>query len=130
MQLCDTNVLSELTRREPNPGVLEWASGQTSLALSAVTLDEVYYGLSWRPVPRILEWFERFAQTRCDILPVTAEVAWVSGQLRGRFQARGETRSQADMMIAGTAQVHGFTLVTRNVRDFDGCGVPILNPFV
>jgi predicted nucleic acid-binding protein len=33
------------------------------------------------------------------------------------------------MFIAGTAQVHGLTVVTRNTRDFEGCGVPVLNPF-
>lgn len=99
------------------------------MALSVVTLDEVYYGLAWRPIPRILGWFEHFVVHRCDILPITAEVTWVSGQLRGRFQAQGETRSQADMMIAGTAQVHGLTLVTRNLEEFRGCGISILNPF-
>ncbi len=129
MQLCDTNVLGELTRREPNPGVLEWAGDHSSIALSVVTLDEIHYGLAWRPIPRIVAWFERFLERHCEILPVTAEVALASGQLRGRLQAQGETRVQSDMMIAGTAQVHGLTVVTRNVRHFDGCGIPVLNPF-
>ena len=35
----------------------------------------------------------------------------------------------ADMLIAATAQIHALTLVTRNVRDFDGCGIAVLNPF-
>lgn len=129
MHLCDTNVLSELTRHEPNPGVLSWVDGRSSLTVSVVTLDEILYGLAWRPVPRIVSWFDSFLERRCEIVSVTPEVARVSGQLRGRFQAKGETRTQADMMIAATAQILGFTLVTRNVRHFDGCGVPILNPF-
>ena len=49
--------------------------------------------------------------------------------LRGRFRAAGEQRTQADMLIAATVAAHGLTLVTRNNRDFDGCGIPVLNPF-
>ena len=42
---------------------------------------------------------------------------------------RGIVRDQADMLIAATAQVHQLTLVTRNTRDFEGCGIGLLNPF-
>ena len=129
MQLCDTNILSELIRRQPNPGVLAWADGMRTLAISAVTLDELVYGLAGRPVPRIVAWLDRFLADHCEIVPITAEVARVSGQLRGLFRASGDNRSQADMMIAATAKVHGYTLVTRNVRDFEGCGIVVLNPF-
>ena len=129
MHLWDTNVLSELTRREPNAGVLAWAEGETDLAISVVTLEEILYGLSWRPISRIIAWFDRFLEQHCEILPVTAEVARVSGQLRGSLQAAGKERSQADMLIAATASVHGLTVITRNVRHFDDCGVPVLNPF-
>lgn len=130
MYLCDTNVVSELTRREPNPGLLAWVEGMRSLTISVVTLEEILYGLAWRPVPRIVSWFDSFLERRCEIVSVTPEVARISGQLRGRFQAKGETRTQADMMIAATAQALGLTVVTRNVRHFDGCGVPVLSPFV
>lgn len=130
MYLCDTNVVSELTRREPNPGLLAWVEGVRSLTISVVTLEEILYGLAWRPVPRIVSWFDSFLERRCEIVSVTPEVARISGQLRGRFQAKGETRTQADMMIAATAQALGLTVVTRNVRHFDGCGVPVLSPFV
>lgn len=129
MTLCDTNVLSELVRRDPNPGVLRWAQETHSITLSVVTLEEITFGLAWRPVPRVTAWFDRFLDTRCEILPITTEVARVSGQLRGRLQAMGQTRTQSDMLIAATAKVAGLTLVTRNVRDFEDCGVPVLNPF-
>lgn len=130
MQLCDTNILSELTRREPNAGVLAWAQQTQILAISVVTLDEILYGLAWRPIPRIIAWFDQFFDRRCTILPVTEQIARVSGQLRGELQSRGETRTQADMMIAATAKVHGLVLVTHNVRDFELCGAPVLNPFL
>ena len=49
--------------------------------------------------------------------------------MRGQLQASGQTRTQADMLIAATAQIHALTIVTRNVRDFDGCGIGVLKPF-
>ncbi|HSG40226.1 MAG TPA: type II toxin-antitoxin system VapC family toxin [Thermoanaerobaculia bacterium] len=127
--LCDTNVLSELVRPQPNPGVAEWAQRVSSIAASVVTLEEVTYGLAWKPNLRIQSWFASFFEDFAEILPVTVEIADRAGWLRGTLQARGKTRTQADMLIAATAQVHGLTLVTRNARDFQDCGVSLLNPF-
>lgn len=127
--LCDTNILGELARTRPNAGVASWAHGITHIALSAVTLEEIRFGLTWKPNARILKWFEMFLKDFCDILPVTAEIAAHAGSLRGGFQARREFRTQADMLIAATAALHGLTLVTRNTRDFEGCNIRLLNPF-
>lgn len=99
------------------------------MALSAATVEEVYFGLSWKPNPRILLWLEGFLETNCEILPVTAGIAKRAGEIRGQFQARGQTRSTWDMVIASTAQEHRLTVVTRNVPHFEDCGVSILNPF-
>jgi predicted nucleic acid-binding protein len=127
--LVDTNVLSELAKPTPNAGVASWAHGVTRIALSAVTVDEVYFGLSWKPHPRVEQWFEGFLRRHCTVLPVTEEIARQSGLLRGGLRARGTPRTQADMLIAATAQVHALTLVTRNERDFENCGITVLNPF-
>lgn len=127
--LCDTNVLSELSRREPHPQVIAWASGITSMAVSAVTLEEVFFGLAAKPNARIRGWFEEFLADSCEVLPVTEEIARLSGDLRGRLRQAGHPRTQADMMIAATAQVHRLTLVTRNIRDFDRCGMSLFDPF-
>jgi predicted nucleic acid-binding protein len=127
--LCDTNVLSELVRLRPNAGVAEWAQKVSSISVSAITVEEIAYGLAWKPNPRILDWFGSFLRDFLEILPITAEIAGRSGRLRGTLQARGKTRSQADMLIAATAQFHGLTLVTRNARDFEDCGLSLLDPF-
>ena len=128
--LCDTNVLAELARRAPDRGVLRWAEGiRDRIALSVITIDEIYFGLTRSPKPRIQGWFEEFLERRCEVLPIDGEVAQRAGQLRGRLAAEGKTRTQADMMIAATASLHRLTLVTRNERDFTGCEIALLNPF-
>jgi len=109
--------------------VLVWASQVAGLNLSVVTLEEIHYGLSWRPNERIRSWFEKFLTEQCRVLSVTDDIARRAGDLRGRFRAKGETRSQADMLIAATALVNRLTLVTRNEDDFEDCGLTVLNPF-
>lgn len=129
MLLVDTNILGELTRTAPNHGVLAWAAEATEVAVSAITVEEVAYGLAWRPNERIERWFETFFADRCAVLPVTAEIASEAGRLRGTLRTGGATRTQADMLIAATALVHRLTLVTRNTRDFTGCAIALLDPF-
>jgi predicted nucleic acid-binding protein len=127
--LCDTNVLSELARPAPDPGVLRWALGVKVIGLSAIVVDEICFGLSARPNPRIQTWFDGFLREHCVVFPVTEAIARRSGGLRGRLRAAGVTRTQADMLIASTALEHDLTLVTRNTRDFEGCGLSLLDPF-
>lgn len=127
--LADTNIIGELARPRPNAGVLNWAGQVLELNLSVISLEEIRYGLAWKPNDRIGAWFDRFLEEQCRVLPITDDLARRAGDLRGRFRARGETRSQADMLIAATAVSHALTLVTRNAADFKGCGVTVLNPF-
>ncbi len=132
MYLVDTNIISEALRRVPDPRVLHWlvgASAQASrLNLSVITVEEVIFGLSRRVMPGLLERFEGLLLAS-EVLALDAAVARRAGELRGRFSAQGIVRSQPDMLIAATAQLHGLTVVTRNVRDFASCGVGLLNPF-
>jgi predicted nucleic acid-binding protein len=128
--LVDTNVLSELARPSTDPRVHRWArSIALPLDISVITLEEIRYGLSWKPNDEIEAWFERFFSASCRILPVTESIARRAGELRGRFRADGRQRTQADMLIAATAQAHQLPLATRNVRDFESCGIPLVNPF-
>jgi len=129
MKLWDTNIVSELARREPDAAVLAWVKTETSLAISAVTVDELFFGLTWRPRPRIYSWLESFLAARGEVLDVTSQIARLSGELRAQLRAAGKVRTQADMWIAVTAQVHDLTLVTRNVKDFEGCGIEVFDPF-
>ena len=74
-------------------------------------------------------WFTAFLAEYCEVLPVTEEIARVAGEMRGGFKARGIARVQADILIAATARVNRLKLATRNVRDFAGSGILVVNPF-
>lgn len=126
--LVDTNVISELCRRQPDPGVLSWAGTVTRHAISVISMEEVHFGLAWRPNARVLAWMEGYFQ-RHQVLAISPAIARRAGELRGELAARGLVRHQADMLIAATAQAHQLTLVTRNIRDFEYCGIGLLNPF-
>ena len=127
--LCDTNIISELVRPQPNPGVLIWVKNLSSINISVITLEEIHYGLTSKPNLKIQNWFDNFIKNDCQILPITAEITQLCGKIRGQQRLSGKTVTQADMMIAATAQIHQLTLVTRNIRDFDSCGIPLFNPF-
>jgi predicted nucleic acid-binding protein len=127
--LFDTNVLSELVRPHPQTSVLTFVSGISQITISAITVEEVIYGLSAKPNLRIQAWVERFFVDYCIILPITEAIARQAGELRGKLQTEGKVRTQADILIAATAKIYGLTLVTRNVKDFQGCNLTILDPF-
>lgn len=127
--LIDTNIICELSKHSPDKMVLEWASSINRCALSVVTIEELYFGLTWRPNLKVMNWIERFIAEFCEVLPVTQSIAQRAGILRGQFQAAGITRTQADMFIAATASEHNLVVVTRNLKDFEGCGVALLDPF-
>jgi len=132
MYLADTNTVSELMRPRPDTGVRQWLQrleqDDRPVVISAITVDEITFGLHWRPNAAKAGWFDHFLQC-ATVLSVDARIASRAGELRAQFARRGLIREQADMLIAATAQVHALTLVTRNVRDFDGCGIGLLNPF-
>jgi predicted nucleic acid-binding protein len=132
--LIDTNVLSELRKREPAVNAANWLAARpaTTLYLSVLTLGELRKGIEALPEnPRklaLLDWLEvelpSFFAGR--ILPVDAAVAnrW------GRLQARAARPLPAiDSLLAATALTHGFTLVTRNLRDFDHPELQVLDPW-
>jgi toxin FitB len=127
--LADTNVLSELVKKTPDAHVMQWLQTVERMAISAVTIEEAHFGLAWQPNARKLSLFNAIVQSLHAVYPITESIAQRAGILRGQFQAQGITRSTPDMLIAATAQEHQLIIATRNVRDFLGCGVQVVNPF-
>ncbi|MCX7239036.1 MAG: type II toxin-antitoxin system VapC family toxin [Burkholderiales bacterium] len=127
--LADTNVISEFVKKTPDALVMQWLQSVQLLAISAVTLEEAHFGLAWQPNLRKLALFNALVERLHAVYPITPPIAQRGGVLRGQFQAQGIARSAPDMLIAATAIEHQLVLATRNVRDFVGCGVQLVNPF-
>jgi len=132
--LIDTNVLSEVQKGDrTNPGVRAWydAVEPRELYLSVLVLGEVRQGIE-RLRRRDPAQAERLAQRLTlitagfadRILPISAAIAeqWGNNNVPDALPV-------IDGLLAATAQVHGLTLVTRNVRDVERSGVSLLNPF-
>lgn len=130
--LLDTNVVSELRKPRPHGGVLVWLQGvdDKDLFLSAVTVGEIQAGIELTreqdeaKAAEIEAWLEQVAASYA-VLPMDAAAFRVWARLMHR---QSDTLIE-DAMIAATAQVHGLTVVTRNVADFKSFGVPVLDPF-
>jgi predicted nucleic acid-binding protein len=127
--MADTNVISEFVKKTPDARVMHWLQSVHLLAISVVTLEEAHFGLAWQPNTRKLALFNALVERLHAVYPITPTIARRAGVLRGQFQAQGIIRSTPDMLIAATAIEHQLVLATRNVRDFLGCGVQVVNPF-
>lgn len=127
--LCDTNIISEIMKPKPSLSVCSWFSEQESLYLSAISVEEIIFGLEAKQAINKLAWFKRLLNESCEVLPVSCEIANYCGELRARLRCRGMVRSQADSLIAATAYIHNKVLVTRNVKDFTESNIAIFNPF-
>jgi hypothetical protein len=132
MWLLDTVALSETFKVRQNPGVVAWLDLQpvSLLATSVLCLGEIRRGAERlsdaERRQRITHWLEddlpELLTDRIFAVDEAVAHAW------GRMGVR-RTLSPIDSLIAATALVHGLTVVTRNTRDFDGLGVPVLNPW-
>lgn len=132
--LLDTNVLSETTKPNCAPGVKAFLNDLPDAYISVLSIHEIAYGLERLPVGRkrsdLTQAMEALLGTFSDtILPVTQPEARAAGALRAASQADGRIVDTADGLIAGTALVHGLTIVTRNEKHFTGLGVLIHNPW-
>ena len=132
--LLDTNVVSELRKKERcAPKVNAWARavGSGEDFLSVIVVGELRRGAAMKrrsdpaTADALEKWIARLSLLYADrILPVTLEIAEAWGALGAIRPIPPE-----DGLLAATAQVHGLTLVTRNVKNVAGLGVPLLNPW-
>jgi toxin FitB len=137
MIILDTNVVSELLRAKPAPTVEAWLAGQdgADIYLTAISAAELRYGVAVlakgkrrdalaEAVNGILR--EDF---RDRILPFDSAAAIEYADIGAQRRAAGRPISQFDCQIAAIARAHGAAMATRNVDDFEGCGIGLIDPW-
>jgi toxin FitB len=135
--LLDTNILSEIRKRRAHRRVVAFVAEQPLdlLYISTVTLAEIRFGIElMNDANRRAElnaWLTHkirplFAQR---VLDITEDVLFKWRLLVEEGRKSGHTFSQPDLFIAATALHHGMTVVSRDTREYERAGVPVLNPW-
>ncbi|MER8880038.1 type II toxin-antitoxin system VapC family toxin [Mesorhizobium sp. M0684] len=135
--LLDTNVLSEVTRPAPDARVLEWLDklDEDRSLISVVSIAEIRRGVALmgegRKREALAEWLARDLPQRFEqrVLPVDEPVALAWGDLMGLAKRRGRGLTSMDGLIAATAIAQELTLATRNMKDFEGFGIELFDPW-
>lgn len=136
MIILDTNILSELVRPHPDERMMAWSAGFTNedFSLTAITVGELLYGLNLLPdgkrkqtlVHLITRELAPFADR---ILPFDAAAATHYARIKTARRESGRPISEQDAMIAAIARSHGAAVATRNIKDFEGTNVTVINPW-
>ncbi len=137
MIVLDTNVVSEPLRPAPSQAVLDWLNAQEpqTLYLTAVSLAELLTGIEMLPAGRRRDALEQALSTQVlplfanRILPFDVRAAQEFDQTQASARMQGNTMGFTDCAIAAIARGQGFSVATRNVRDFKGAGVEVIDPW-
>jgi predicted nucleic acid-binding protein len=138
MIVLDTNVLSELMKPAPSEPVVAWVASQPtqSLYTTSITEAEILHGIMLLPSGRRRRAFETAAREMFReefagrVLSFGSDAALPYARIAVERRRGGRPISHFDAQIAAIARSAGATLATRNVSDFEGCGVEIVNPWV
>ena len=138
MLVLDTNVASELMRPEPTAAVAIWIAERDAkeMFLTAVSEAELLYGIAIMPPGRrrdmlaaaMTRWLDLGFSER--ILPFDSAAARAYAQIASERRLAGRPIGEADCQIAAISRSRGAVLVTRNVRDFEGAGLEIIDPWL
>lgn len=137
MILLDTNIISELMRPNPQASVVAWLNEQEPLDvyISVITIAEIEYGLKVLPEGQkrwsLQQKFEWFVAQGFEgrILDFTETAAHHYADIMAHRRSLGMPMSVPDGQIAAIARTHRFKLATRNIKDFEECGLVLVNPF-
>lgn len=137
MIILDTNVLSELMRPTPEGRVLDWIAAQpaTSLFTTTITQAEILYGLALLPAGRRKSRLERAADGTFQedlggrVLAFDGVAARMYAAVAAERRGAGRPISHFDGQIAAICRSRGAALATRNVTDFIGCGIELMDPW-
>jgi toxin FitB len=137
MLLLDTNVLSALMARERPAAIAHWLAAQPAalLCTASICRAEILAGLEIMPPGRRRSDLEEAAvalfadDLRGRVLPFNSTGADIYARVLADRRRSGRPTAPVDLIVAATAVSHDADIVTRNVRDFDGCGVAVINPW-
>jgi len=137
MIVLDTNIIAALMQPVPNEKVIEWLDCQQHyhLYLPSIVIAEVRFGLQRMPSgQRQIAFFKQFSSLLHTlfvgrVLVFAQQEAEVYAILRAAREVQGRPMSMADAQIAAIARVHDFAIATRNIKDFENCGLRLINPF-
>ncbi len=137
MILIDTNIISEIMSQSPAVNVVKWINNQNSLFLfvSTISIAEINYSLRIMPdgqrktvlAERFTFFIKKAFEQRILVFDESAAVQYA--EVMGHRKETGRPMSVPDGQIAAIARVNDFQIATRNVRDFEDCGVIVINPF-
>ncbi len=137
MFVIDTNVASELMKPAPAPAVAGWIAAWDAeeLFLTAISEAELLYGVAILPAGRrrqtletaMTRWLNRGFADR--ILPFDSAAASAYAEIAADRRRAGRPIGEADCQIAAISRCRGAALVTRDVRDFEGAGVDVIDPW-
>jgi len=137
MIVLDTNVLSELMSPRPAKAVTRWVSRRPASLLysTTVTRAEILYGVLLLPSGRRRKTIEALAEAMFEqdlagrVLGFDNEAARAYAEIAVSRRRAGRPISHFDAQIAGIARASGAAVATRNVTDFDGCGIEVVDPW-
>ena len=130
--LADANVLSEATKLDPDPRVVEWLRrNEREIAVDPIILGEVQFGILLLPRGRrrasLERWFQEGVE-RVHCVPWNAATGLRWAQLLASLRTRGRAMPIKDSLIAATALTHDLAIATLNRRDFEAAGVTLVDP--
>lgn len=137
MIVLDTNVVSELMRREPSPAVIEWVDrlSAETVFITAVTEAELRYGVARLPDGARKETLARKVDELIthdladQVLPFDGDAATHYADIAANRERQGRPISMADAQIAAICRAYRAVLGTRNVADFADTGIPVTDPW-
>lgn len=137
MIILDTNVISELMHPEPDVRVVSWLAQQKAriLATTALSIAEINHGLCRLPNGKrrkgLEERFQQFSAAAfgARVFSFDEASAYHYGELAAKREKAGFQPDYLDLMIAAICLSLEATLATRNVKDFTGCGLEVINPW-
>jgi toxin FitB len=137
MYLLDTNVISEAMRPNPEARVLSWLTETNPelVFLSVIVKAELLFGIEILEPGKRRTFYANYVRDffgRCpesNLLDFQSGEAALFATIATRRRIIGRPMMEMDALIAATAAARGLTVVTRNVRDFEDCGVALLDPW-